>query len=62
MKKDDFIDSIIKQNLKGRKDYKKPKKYPVPFEEQKVMVYIMVKRKHHLTAQKVVKGLAEQWR
>ena len=62
MKKDEFIDKIIQQNLKGRKDYRKPQKYPVAFEEKKVMVYGTVKRKYHLQAQKAVQELIQQWR
>ena len=62
MKKEEFIDKVIEQNLKGRKDYKKPPKYPLPFDEKKVMVTGMVKRKYHIIAQKAVKKLIEQWR
>ena len=35
---------------------------PIPYEEQKVMVFHTVKRKHFLTASKAVKKLCEQWR
>ena len=62
MKKDEFIDKIIKQNLSSREDYKKPKKYPLPFAEKKVMVTGMGKRKHHTEAQKAVNDLIQQWR
>ena len=59
MKKDELIAKQIKYNLNGRGIYKK---YPIPHQDKKIMVYGMVKRKYKLQAKKAIQELIKQWR
>jgi hypothetical protein len=48
-----------------KRTYNEPRykvRNPKPFEEQKIMVYYTVKRKHHKEATEAIKKLCQQWR
>ena len=53
----------IKYNLKHRQvKIKKVGRQPLPIQDQKIMVYGMVKRKYKLQAKKAIQELIQQWR